>query len=220
MQRAVTKWLHCALVAFLAAWPRLSLSAPFQADASSSQLVIRAGRTGLLSTLAHDHLFTPGRWQADVEFDPERPEAIHVDVRIEAATLHDHVARLSPKFREYVDRETAGPDVLDAQRYREIRFRGESASARDDGDGLRGVLHGALSLHGRTRALDVPFHARADAAGYRVSGSVRFRQTDYGMTPFSSAAGTIRVDDEIEVGFDLVLVPPSGVAGSLLPAGG
>jgi polyisoprenoid-binding protein YceI len=220
MQRAPTKWLLGPFVAFLVACPRLSLGAPLQADTSASQLVIHAGRSGLLSTLSHDHLFTPASWRAEVEFDPARPQNVHVDVRIDAATLHDHVARLSQKLRDYVDRETAGADVLDAEHHREITFRGESASARDDGDGLQGVLHGALSLHGTTRALDIPFHARADAPGYRVSGSARFRQTDFGMKPFSSAAGTIRVDDEIEVEFELVLVPGSGVAGSLIPVGG
>lgn len=214
MQRAVTKWTQFLLVVGLVAWPRLSPGAPLQADTSASQLVIRTGRSGLLSGLSHDHQFTPARWQAEVDFDPDRPQEVHVDVRVDAATLHDQVARLSPKMREYVDRETAGPQVLDAQRYREIRFHGESASARGEGGGLQGVLHGALSLHGTTRPLDVPFHAR-DASGYRVSGSVRFRQTDFGMTPFSTAAGTIGVDDEIQVDFDLVLAPASGVTGSV-----
>lgn len=218
MQRAVTKWTQFLLVVGLFAWPRLSPGAPLQADTSASQLVIRTGRSGLLSGLSHDHQFTPARWQAEVGFDPDRPQEVHVDVRIDAATLHDHVARLSPKMRDYVDRETAGPKVLDAQRYREIRFHGESASIRGEDGGLQGVLHGALSLHGRTRPLDVPFHAR-DASGYRVSGSVRFRQTDFGMTPFSTAAGTIGVDDEIQVDFDLVLAPAPGVPESLTRSG-
>ncbi len=212
MQRAVTKWTQCLLIVALTAWPRLSPCAPLQADTSASQLVIRAGRNGLLSALSHDHEFRPVRWQADVEFDPERPQEVRVDLRIDAATLHDHVARLSQKLRDYVDRETAGPEVLDAQRYREIGFHAGSASAEGEDGGLRGVLHGALSLHGTTRPLDVPFHARAEAPGYRVSGSVRFRQTDFGMTPFSAAAGTIRVDDEIQVEFELVLVPAAGAA--------
>ncbi len=219
MQRAVTKWTQCLLVVALVAWPQLSPCAPLQADTSASQLVIRAGRSGLLSTLAHDHQFTPARWQAEVEFDPERPQEVRVDVRIDAATLHDQVARLGQKSRDHVDRETAGPEVLDAQRYREIRFHGESASAQGEGGGLQGVLHGALSLHGMTRPLDVPFHARLDAPGYRVSGSVRFRQTDFGMRPFSTAAGTIGVDDEIEVDFELVLAPASGAVGSLTRLG-
>ena len=209
MQRATAKWTQCLFVAAVIAWPRLSPAAPLQADTSASQLVIRAGRSGLLSALGHDHQFTPATWQAEVDFDPGHPQEVRVDVRIDAATLHDHVARLSPKVREYVDRETAGPEVLDAQRYREIAFRAESASARSDGGELEGVLHGALSLHGATRPLDVPFHARPDADGYRVSGRVRFRQTDFGMTPFSTAAGSIGVDDELQVEFELVLVAPA-----------
>ncbi len=219
MQRAVTKWTQCLLVVALVAWPQLSPGAPLQADTSASHLVIRAGRDGLLSVLAHDHQFTPARWQAEVDYDPEHPQEVRVDVRINAATLHDHVARLSPSARDYVDRETAGPQVLDAQRYPEIRFHGESASAQGEGAGLQGVLHGALTLHGTTRPLDIPFHARAEAPGYRVSGSVRFRQTDFGMTPFSTAGGTIGVDDEIQVDFDLVLAPVSGAAGSLTRLG-
>jgi polyisoprenoid-binding protein YceI len=214
MQRAVTKWTQCLAVVALVAWPRLSPCAPLQADTSASQLVIRAGRSGLLSVFGHDHQFTPARWQAQADFDPARPQEVRVDVRIDAATLHDHAARLSQKSRDRVDRDAAGPEVLDAQRYREIRFRSESASARGPGDGLEGVLHGALSLHGATRQLDVPFHARAEAAGYRVSGSVRFRQTDFGMKPFSTAGGTIGVDDEIRVDFELVLVPAPGASGS------
>ncbi len=219
MQPTVTKWRQCLLVVALVAWPRLSPCAPLQADTSASQLVIRAGRSGLLSALSHDHQFTPGRWQAGVDFDPKRPQDVRVDIRVDAATLHDHVARLSPSARSYVDRETASPKVLDAQRYPEIRFHGESASARGEGGDLQGVLHGALSLHGATRPLDVPFHARAEAAGYRVSGSARFRQTDFGMTPFSTAGGSIGVDDQIQVDFELVLLPASEADGNLTRLG-
>jgi polyisoprenoid-binding protein YceI len=209
MQRAVPKWMQCLVVVALGAWPQLSRSASLQADTSASQFVIRGDRRGLLSAFAHDHQFTPARWQAEAEFDPERPQEARVDVRVDAATLHDHVARLSQGARAYVDRETVGPEVLDAQRYPEIRFHGESASARREGDRLEGVLHGGLSLHGMTRPLDVPFRARVDAPGYHVSGSVRFRQTDFGMTPFSRAGGAFSVDDEIRVEFELVLAPTS-----------
>ena len=215
MNPVLAKWMQFLFIAALAAWPRPSPAAPLQADTSASKLVVRAGRHGLLSALAHDHEFIPARWHAEVEFDPERPREVRVALRVDAATLHDQVARLPPKMREYVDREAIGPEVLDARRYPEIVFHAESASAGGEGGHLQGVLHGALSLHGATRPLDVPFQARAEAPGHRVSGSVRFRQTDFGMTPFSTAAGTIGVDDEIQVDFDLVLVPASGAPGSL-----
>ena len=222
MHCAFTKWMHHLLVLALVAWPRLSPCAPLQADTLASQLVIHTGRNGIFSALSHDHQFTPARWQAEVDFDPERPQEIRVDVRIDAVTLHDHVARLGQKSRDHVDRETAGPQVLDSAHFRDITFHGESANARDEGAGLQGVLHGALSLHGTTRPLDVPFHARAEGSGYRVSGSARFPQTDFGITPFSTAGGTIGVDDEIRVEFELVLASHpelAGVTPRLTPAG-
>ena len=209
MQRSVNRLKQFLFVVALAAWPRLSPAAPLRADTAASQLVIRAGRGGFLATLAHNHEFIPARWKAEVDFDAKRPQQIRVDVTIDAATLHDHIARLSQKSRDYVDRETAGPEVLDAQRYPEITFHAQSAEARVEGGDLQGVLHGTLSLHGTTRPLDVPFHARVDAPDYHVSGSVTFRQTDFGMTPFSTAAGSIGVNDEIQVDFELVLVPAS-----------
>jgi len=126
VQRAVAKWTYCLLVITLVAWPRLSPGAPLQADTSASQLVIRTGRNGLFSVLGHIHEFSPARWRAEVDFDPERPQEIRVDVRIDAATLHDHVARLGQKSRDYVDSETAGPEVLDSEHFREITFHGES----------------------------------------------------------------------------------------------
>ena len=209
MQRAVRTFKQCLFVVALVASPRPSLGAPLQADASASQLVIHAGRGGFLSVLAHNHAFTPARWRAEVDFDAKRPQDVRVDVWIDAATLHDHIARLSQKSRDYVDRETAGPEVLDAQRYPAITFHAGSADARGEGGDVQGVLHGALSLHGTTRPLDVPFRARADAHDYRVSGTVRFRQTDFGIKPFSTAGGSIGVNDEIQVDFELVLLPAS-----------
>ncbi|SRR6266568_337456 len=219
MQRAVLKWTQRIFVVALVACPRLSRSAPLKADTVASQFVIRADRRGLLSAFAHDHQFSPARWQAEADLDPEHPQTVRVDVRVDAATLHDHVARLSQGARNYVDRETVGPEVLDAQRHPEIRFHAESASARRERDHLDGVLHGALSLHGATRPLDVPFHARAEAPGYRVSGSVRFRQTDFGMKPFSRAGGAFSVDDEIQVDFELVLAPAPAPAESVTSLG-
>jgi polyisoprenoid-binding protein YceI len=214
MKGAVTTFAQRLLAVALVAWPQLSPGAPLKADTSASQLVIRTGRNGLFSALAHHHEFSPASWQVEVDLDPARPAEVRVDLTIDAATLHDHVARLAQKSRDHVDQMTAGPQVLDAQRYREITFHGESATARGEGADLQGVLHGALSLHGATRPLDVPFQARADGPGYRVSGSARFRQTDFGITPYSTAGGTIGVDDEIQVDFELVLAPAPGSIGS------
>ncbi len=209
--------LVLAGVASLAALaPSPALAVPFHVAGAASTLVVRATRGGLLSALAHNHQLTPARWQATVDFDPERRRDLTVEFVVDAATLHEHDPRLSRSARAVVDRETAGPDVLDAERYPTIRFRGAAATVERSAPGvLEGVLRGTLSLHGATRPLEIPFRARLEGPGYRASGAVRFRQTAFGMKPYSTAMGTIGVEDELLVEFDLVLVPgASGWAAS------
>ena len=87
MQRAVTKWTQHLLLFALVAWPQLSPGAPLQADTSASQFVIRAGRDGLLAAFAHDHEFSPARWQAEVDFDPARPQELRVDVQTSLSSI-------------------------------------------------------------------------------------------------------------------------------------
>ncbi len=218
MSRA-SAWTCVFALFAAAAWPRPSPAASLEADISASQLVVRTTKRGLLSALSHDHELSPARWRAVVDLDPAHLQAIRVDVTIDAGTLHDHVARLTQSMRDHVDHTTAGPSVLDAGRYPEIRFHAESATARREGAALEGVLHGVLTLHGTTRPLDVPFRGRAESSAYQVAGVARFRQTDFGMTPYSVARGSIGVDDEIRVEFELVLVPGAHPEGSIARRG-
>jgi polyisoprenoid-binding protein YceI len=47
----------------------------------------------------------------------------------------------------------------------------------------------------------------AEGDGWRVRGGVKFKQSDFGITPFSGFLGTIAVHDEVEVALDLLLTP-------------
>jgi polyisoprenoid-binding protein YceI len=75
------------------------------------------------------------------------------------------------------------------------------------GHGLDGELAGTLSLHGQQRALVAPLHAVREGDGWRVTGSVRFKQSEFGIEPYSGFAGTVGVRDEVQVEYDLVMAP-------------
>jgi hypothetical protein len=64
------------------------------------------------------------------------------------------------------------------------------------------------TLHGQTRPVDASYRAERDGDGWRVKGKARFRQSDFGMKPFTGAGGTVGVKDEIEVTFTVTLRPP------------
>jgi len=212
-------FLHSRRVALgaavvLAFSPCRSAAAPLTADASTGAIVVHAAKAGLLSGMAHDHRLLAGRWNATVEWDPGGSGSVDALVVVDASSLHETTTRLGEASRARVDREVASPDVLDARRYPEIRIHatGVLAAAPRGEEEREGELRAEVTLHGVTRSIPVPFRVRSKGAGLQASGKVMLRQTDFGMVPFTTAMGTIGVDDELLIEFDLLLRParPSG----------
>jgi polyisoprenoid-binding protein YceI len=193
--------------AFLALLPRPAAAAPFTADASSGHIIVHAVKAGLLSGLAHDHRLLAERWRADAGWDLEGSGAFDLRIVVDASSLRETATRLGEASRALIGREVAGPEVLDARKFPEIRVRaaGTLASPPRGEEEREGELRAEVTLRGETRPLPVAFRLTASGAGFRARGTVLLRQTDFGMTPFTTAMGTIGVDDELRIEFDLLL---------------
>jgi len=203
----------CALLAAAPA-PRVAAAEPLVADPSASVLAIRVSKSGLLSGLAHNHLFVPSRWHAEARYDPGRLPDTSVLVVVDASSMHDQEPRLNAASRDEVSRTALGPEVLDAKRFPEIRFRAdEFRDASEVGNReVEGVLRGSLTLHGTTRPIAVSLKVRTEGPWLRATGSATFAQSDFGIRPYNTALGTIGVDDEVNVEFDLLMRPSSASA--------
>jgi polyisoprenoid-binding protein YceI len=189
----------------------------WEAVPGRSRLVVHVYKRGLLSGLAHDHHFHATHWSATARLEPSGEGPMRVEVVVRSASLADQQPALSAGDRAKVDRQAA--QTLGAEKFPEIRFtsdrliRRAAPGAAPDAP-LEGELVGTLALHGRERPLTIPVHAERDGDGWRVRGAVRFKQTDYGVEPFSGFLGTIAVKDEVEVELDLVLAPATTRSGS------
>jgi len=206
------RWL-VALLAVSLAPPRDARASPtrWSADLGRSQIVVHVYKKGLLSGMAHDHHFGVGNFRVTATLDETPPSRARFEVIIAADSLRDGQPDLSPEDRAKVDGQSAGAGVLDAHRFPEIRFAPEEPadavlSVKPDGS-IEGSLAGTLSLHGQQHPLAVPVQAKREGEGWRVRGSVRFKQSDFGIEPYSGFLGTVAVHDEIQVEFDLVLEP-------------
>jgi len=175
------------------------------------EIVVNVFRKGLFSNLAHDHHFVAGRFRVAATLDDARGVVGPFEVEVDAASLRDRQPELSDADREKVDAQAASAEVLDAARFPAIRLApgpAPEAPLRRTADGsLEGSLEGVLSLHGRSRPVAVPVHAAREGPGWRVRGAARFLQSDFGIEPYSGFLGTVGVHDEVEVAFDLFLVP-------------
>ena len=105
----------------------------------------------------------------------------------------------SDKDRRDVQTRMLGPEVLDANRFPQIRFR-SSATQRVDPDG--GLVRGELELHGQTHAVSV----NVVLGNRHYKGSATVRQSDFGITPIRVAGGTVTVKDDVTIDFDIVAI--------------
>lgn len=182
--------------AAMATWP---------IDTERSKVVVHVFRAGALSPRLHDHAFVPERWSGHVRFDPQAPERSAVDVTFDATSLRDEQSELSDQDKAKVEQQVRGPDILDVERYPDIRL---TADRLEDvqhvgSQHIKGVLVGTLELHGRKQPLRIPIEARWGSQGLDGTGSISFLQSEYGIKPYKKLLGAIAVQDRVRV--DLML---------------
>jgi polyisoprenoid-binding protein YceI len=199
-------------LAVLAAPPAGAAAGSWTAVVEKSQLTLHVYKKGLLSAAAHDHHFVPARWRATASLDEESPAAVRAEIVIAADSLRDRQPSLSSGDRDKVNRQAAGPDVLDAAHHPEIRFAATGLRAGAPAPGgqaarVEGVLDGTLALRGRERPVSVRVVAKRDANGWWAHGSARFKQSDFGIEPYSGFLGTIAVEDEVQLDYEIFLAP-------------
>jgi polyisoprenoid-binding protein YceI len=203
-------WLAVLVATWLAPAEAAHASpARWSAAPGRSRITIHVYKKGFLSGMAHDHHFDAGRFRVTATLDGDALAQARFEVTIAAGSLRDQQPDLSDEDRAKVDAQAAGPDVLDAARFPEIRFAPDGAAGpalRLELDGsIDGELAGTLSLHGKQRPVAVQVHATREGEAWHARGSARFKQSDFGIEPYSGFLGAVAVHDEILVEYDLVL---------------
>nr|HEV7955337.1 YceI family protein [Candidatus Acidoferrales bacterium] len=163
-------------------------------DAAHSKLTVHVGKTGVFSGASHNHEIVAPISRGDV--DASKPFSVSFDVNVAAMKVVD--ADGSEKDRADVQQRMLGPEVLDAAQFHEIHFASESVESIGDS---RWRVHGRLTLHGQTKP--IVLETSLENGHYR--GTATVLQTDFGITPIKVAGGTVKVKDEVQIEYDIVL---------------
>ncbi len=177
--------------------------ARYLVDPEQSRVSIHLDTDGLLGRFGHRHLIGAPVASGRVSFDPATPEQNRVQLSFKAVQLQVLDSELAEDQRAEVQRVMQSRQVLHSIRHPLIRFDSRQMEIHE-GDF---VLRGHLTLRGTTRPLAVRGQLEPRPGGMRVKGRARFKQTLFGIRPVSTFAGAIRVKDELEVRFRLVLIP-------------
>ena len=104
---------------------------------------------------------------------------------------------MSADKRAEVQLRMLGPEVLDSAAYPDIVF---ASTAIESVAADRWTVTGNLTLHGVTRPTTFSVALRDG----RYRGTALLKQRDFAIEPISIVGGTVKVEDEVKVEFDIV----------------
>ena len=179
------------IAGFLLAGPALGV--PRTIDLAHSTLTVHVGKSGVFSAFGDTHEVRAPIASGTIDDGPQPSVNLTVDAR--KMTVLD--PGLAQDKRAEVQKRMLGPEVLDAEKHSEIRFRSKSVKAAGEG---RWHVEGELA---RERD-DV--HAIC-CTQPRVKATAPVSQRAFGIQPISAAGGAVKVKDELRVDFDIAVGP-------------
>jgi len=192
----------------------------FEIDPARSVITILVYRSGPMARFGHNHVVTSGgetgvawmgRDPAESGFEIRIPVVSLVvdDPAARAAAGEEFAGEVPGAAREGTFGNMTRPEVLDLAQFPEIIVRCAGLA----GTWEQPVAVADLTIRGVTRRVEVPVELVRSVDTLSARGSLRIRQTDFGITPFSVGGGAIQVGDELDLRFEIVAVAQS-VGGS------
>lgn len=181
------------------------MAGSYQIDMQHTSLIFRVSHLGFSNYTA---LFT--EVTADLDFDPDHPDAMKVTAKVPVASLETHNPDKALDFNALV----TGPEFLDAAQFPEITFTSTAVTLTGEN---RADVTGDLTLHGVTKpvTLAVSYNGgwgdmQMDAGariGFSATGS--FNRSDFGIAYGIPAPGTtMGVSDKVEIILETEFIKP------------
>jgi polyisoprenoid-binding protein YceI len=174
----------------------------YQIDAKRSRFIVETQTSGLSTMFAHDHRIEIRDFSGQVAFARnQKSGSLQLTVRPKSMVL---IGEDNLGARQAIE-STLRDDVLETEKYPEITFKTKTVTSSRRGDGTFDArLTGELNLHGVKRQITVPARVSLDAGALHAIGVFEIRQTEFGITPFSFANGTVGIKDTVTLSFDIV----------------
>jgi polyisoprenoid-binding protein YceI len=164
---------------------------------NNAKLLVNTRRTGAAAKAGHDLEIEVTTWSATVEVG-EGPSVTSMTLSADARSLRVRegsggIQALGEDDMEGIE-QTIDDEVLKGGA---IEFRSTEMGGNLDGGRLQ--VRGELDLGGTERPIEFEL---ALAQDNRLTGSAIVKQTDWGIKPYSTLFGVLKVADEVEVTID------------------
>ena len=168
----------------------------------SSRLVVKTGKSGLLSFAGHTHLIRARAVRGELIY---RPGTAMSSLRLTVPT--DSLEVLTPPDTAEIRKVTDAmrTEVLHVDKYPQMVFAADSLRAASG----KMQLQLALTMEGTTRTVPVTAEVTLGEDTVRAGGAFTAKQTDFGIKPFSGGPGVCP-------GRNLVLLTTSAMLDAML----
>jgi len=170
---------------------------------AQSTFTVQAFAEGLLSAFGHDPVLAIKDFSGEVQFVPGSFEAASVKMTVKADSI---ALSTEVKEKDRIEMEqTVREQVLEIAKYPEIVFVSSNISVTKLAEGrYRARVIGDLTFHGATQKnLWITPEVTVSGESLSAKGMFSLKQTDFGIKPFSAAAGTIKLKNELKFSFDI-----------------
>lgn len=173
-------------------------------DTNSGYLYVYTFKEGLLSKLAHDLLINVTDFKVNLNVPEAGFATGSLELEIQSNSLKvicalkdgERTDALKEKDIADIEKDMAAK-VLHPDKFPAVTFRSKSIQERNGGY----IINGDLSLHGVTKSINFDIETN----GENLKGMITLLQKDYGIKPFKAMMGTLKIKNEIKIGFDFSL---------------
>jgi polyisoprenoid-binding protein YceI len=163
----------------------------------NSTLSVQTRRSGAASKAGHDLLIHVTAWEATITIG-ESPADTRIELNADPSSLRVREGKGGMQALDGGDLDNIHQTIDDEVLLRRaISFR--STSAEPQGDPNRIHVGGELTLFGNSRPISFDLTVGDDGA---VAAMAVVKQTDWGVKPYSTLFGALKVADEVEVALE------------------
>lgn len=173
----------------------------FQFDSTNAVVQVHVGTSGAFGFLGHGHLMQAPIQRGTLVYRPLDPGHTSVELAVDANALQVVDPELSVGDKQKIQATMESERVLGVKEYPTISFKSTRVEPERD---HQLAIHGNLMIRDKTRAVTV--HANLEQVGpeWKAAGQCQFKQTDFGIRPVTAGLGTVRVQDQIKITFQIV----------------
>lgn len=173
----------------------------YRINTKESKIEILLYRGGLLSAFGDNHLINLTHFSGKVNLS--HMDGWNAVLSGDAASLKVIDPWGSPAERKEVEDTMLGPTQLDVKNFPSIKLRSVSFDPTAQDTAWR--LWAEVELHGVTRKIQFSLDCHQIGEKLQIQGKRMFKLTDFNIQPFSAAFGAVKIKNDFEVTYNIVL---------------